>query len=376
MQIIFLLPDLPRSGAATRTVYLAEHLVEQGASVHVATFLRRVDAGMAARLERSGIGVLRLPTGSAVLQLRHLLRSGKDTIVHAAMPTAGLLGLCLARAYAHPMVYTYTNCLHIQRPFRRLSVLDILKARLERLMADHSEALHTVSHSVATQLRRSYPHATARTHAIVYPSTPPIGEDVVTGISCPGFADAYPKLLAVGRLLPHKRFGDAIKAITSVRLHWPRAMLVVLGAGPELGPLQCLVSELGLSDNVCLPGESRTPEAYFAWADLLLHPSLYEGYPRVAAEACATLLPVVSIDTPYGRELTRMSGRVQVARPCDSESLAKAILAALAQGSPSQVVDHPSDAGREIHSLYHQLLGRRRGSAHSDSDSSLTSPHP
>ncbi len=52
MRVIFLLPDLPRSGAATRTIHLAELLVELGISIEVATFLAHVDSGLEARLRR------------------------------------------------------------------------------------------------------------------------------------------------------------------------------------------------------------------------------------------------------------------------------------------------------------------------------------
>lgn len=314
MRVIFLLPDLPRSGAATRTVHLAEHLVELGVSVDVATFLARIDSGLEARLRGSGIGVLRLTTGAGVRRLRQILSGGTDTVIHAAMPTAGLVGLCLARAYAHPMVYSFTNCLHTQRPFRQRSLLDHLKAALERLLASHSDALHAVSQSLAAQVRRSYPQAAMRTYAIVHPVTPPIQDNGDATVNSQAVADAYPKLLAVGRLLPHKRLADTIRAMGSVRLHWPQAMFVVLGVGPELDHLQSLIDELGLGDNVCLQGECPNPKVYFAWADMLLHPSLYEGYPRVVAEAQAMLLPVVSIDSPYGREVAH-THRANPARP-------------------------------------------------------------
>jgi glycosyltransferase involved in cell wall biosynthesis len=87
-----------------------------------------------------------------------------------------------------------------------------------------------------------------------------------------------------------------------------------------------LTQRLGVDSNVKLTGQSRRLTDLFAWADVLVHPSLYEGYPRVGAEARSLAVPIVSVDSPYGRELVRSGRLVRLARPCDSQSLAAAII--------------------------------------------------
>ncbi len=357
MRVVFVLPDLPRSGAATRTVHLAERLVGYGDRVTVATFRSPVDGGLAKRLRRSGIDLIRLPGPRGVRRLHRLLDEGSDTVLHAAMPTAGLLGLCVARATRRPIVYTYTNCLHTQRPFRTISVRDRLKALLERVIASRSDALHAVSQAVADQLRHAYPQSADRVHAIPLSVTAPVSDDALA--ERPESGGAYPTLLCIGRLLPHKRVEDAIRAVASVRIGWPAAMLLVVGSGPESPRLRRLVSGLGLEANVRLVGESSRPGRFFAWANLLVHPSVCEGYPRVFAEARAHDLPVVAADTPHGREYAHAGGRVLLARPADSGSLAEAITAALtreASGRRTSDAHGSADVVRDFRALYRRVL--------------------
>jgi glycosyltransferase involved in cell wall biosynthesis len=325
MLVIFVLPDLPRSGAATRTVHLAEGLASSGISVVVAAF-GGADPDLAARLRTSGVDVLHLLPSA--WRLGRYIRSQPDIVLHAAMPTAGLAGWLLSRWYRLPMVYSYTNCLHSERPFRRRTLMDSLKACIERFIALRCDVLHAVSESVAEQLATSFPQAAERVQVFVHPPTPPIEsvEAGAGGIDLAEFAGAYPKLLAVGRLLPHKRFDDAVRAVAILRNRWPRAVLVIAGSGPEFAQLRALTQRLGVDSNVKLTGQSRRLTDLFAWADVLVHPSLYEGYPRVGAEARSLAVPIVSVDSPYGRELVRSGRLVRLARPCDSQSLAAAII--------------------------------------------------
>lgn len=356
MRIIFLLPDLPRSGAATRTVHLANVLIGRGASVDIAVFLRHVDQGLEAYLGQSGIRLLRLTSRPDRRRVRALL-SSHDTVVHAAMPMAGLIGLAIARLHRRPLVYSFTNCLHTQRPLREMSILDGLKAGLERFLADSADAVHAVSHSVGEQIIRSNATAASKMHPIVHRLTPPIDDDMSATAADQVFADAFPRLLVVGRLLPHKRVIDAIHAFATVRRHWPRAKLVVLGSGPLLADLRHLADTLQLGDAVVLPGVSSNLRAYMERADLLVHPSLYEGYPRVVVEAEALGLPVVSIDSPYGREAKGKYDRVILVRPFDSGALAKAVLATLARPIPPVRPSAADDVGKRLETLYHSLLG-------------------
>jgi glycosyltransferase involved in cell wall biosynthesis len=124
-----------------------------------------------------------------------------------------------------------------------------------------------------------------------------------------------------------------------------------------LADLRHVADRLHLGDAVVLLGESPNLRAYMEPADLLLHPSLYEGYPRVVVEAEALGLPVVTVDTPYGREAERKYRRIILVRPFDSGALAKAVLAALGGPMPPAPPYDADDVGKSFETLYHRLLG-------------------
>jgi glycosyltransferase involved in cell wall biosynthesis len=311
MRILFLLPDLPLSGTAIRTVQVVERLVAKGHQAAVMTLWPRADPRLAARLRSAN---------AKANPWRALMRAD---VIHAALPAAGVVAVCLAALFRRPLVYSYTNCLQSHRPFARRSPANVLRTAAERLLAARSDRLHAVSASVAAQVRAAFPRAASRTRATIEPALPPR----------PFRVDAppqQPRLLCAGRLVPHKRCEDVLRAAAFLREEWPLLELVILGDGPECERLRAMARELGLADNVHFAGAWPEAGAFFAWANLLVHPSLYEGFARVLAEAEAARVPVVTIDAPYGREYARRRGaEVFLARPLDPASLASAIAQAL-----------------------------------------------
>lgn len=81
------------------------------------------------------------------------------------------------------------------------------------------------------------------------------------------------------------------------------AQLMILGAGPEEGKLRALISDMGLNDQVVLPGFHSRPEAFYGSADLFVLSSDYEGFGNVIVEALATGTPVVSTNSPGPTEI-------------------------------------------------------------------------
>src|SRR5438105_1566195 len=143
-QIIFVLPDLTVAGAATRTTLLAECLAARGHSVLLAVATGHASA-LVQRLSLSGVISTRLLTPLGIRLVRHFAAHAPRLVVHAAVPTGGALGICLARALSCPLVYTYANCPHVARPVLQGSTVNWLKARLERFIAQHGDVLHAVS---------------------------------------------------------------------------------------------------------------------------------------------------------------------------------------------------------------------------------------
>ena len=135
-----------------------------------------------------------------------------------------------------------------------------------------------------------------------------------------------PRLLAVGRLQPQKGFDVLLKAFARVRAACPW-QLVLVGDGPERSPLEHLARTLGIEHAVQWIGPVSNPFPYYRWAELVIVPSRFEGFPNVALEAMSCARTVICSDCRTGpKELTE-NGHFGVLVPSDDvASLARAIL--------------------------------------------------
>jgi glycosyltransferase involved in cell wall biosynthesis len=111
--------------------------------------------------------------------------------------------------------------------------------------------------------------------------------------------DNVPTILGVGRLDSQKSFHILVEAFALLRKRFP-ARLVLLGEGVERARLERLASELGIGDDVLLPGFMENPFAAMRAASVFALSSMYEGFGNVIVEAMALGCPVVSTDCPSG----------------------------------------------------------------------------
>jgi glycosyltransferase involved in cell wall biosynthesis len=147
-----------------------------------------------------------------------------------------------------------------------------------------------------------------------------------------GLADA-PVLLSVGHLIERKGHHLCIAALPTVLEKYPRAVLLIVGEGPEGDRLRAQAQALGLADRVHFAGSRPNEELawWYSAADLLLLASSREGWANVLLEAMACGTPVVA---------TRIWGTPEVVADAavgvlvdrrDAGSLADAALALLRQ---------------------------------------------
>ena len=143
-----------------------------------------------------------------------------------------------------------------------------------------------------------------------------------------------PLLIAVGRLSAQKDYPNLIKAFAKVRTN--RAVrLIILGEGEDRQILEKLVDELGLSDDVSMPGFIENPYPYMIKASVYVLSSRWEGLPTVLIEALFCGIPIVSTDCPSGpREILKDGLFGQLVPVEDPEKLALAIQDALNGKTP------------------------------------------
>jgi glycosyltransferase involved in cell wall biosynthesis len=108
-------------------------------------------------------------------------------------------------------------------------------------------------------------------------------------------------LLLVHRLSPVRRtlwyLAPTLEALIKHSSHrqW---VLVVAGGGSELEAAKNLVHRVGVSRQVIFLGDvpNRDIPALYSVADIFVHPTFTEGFPRVLIEAMAAGLPIVTTD--------------------------------------------------------------------------------
>jgi glycosyltransferase involved in cell wall biosynthesis len=141
--------------------------------------------------------------------------------------------------------------------------------------------------------------------------------------------ETIPVLLGAGRLTRQKDFPTLIRAFAQLRQSRP-CRLIILGEGRLRGELQALASELGVAQDLALPGFTPNPYVYMRHANLFVLSSRWEGSPNVLTEAMALGTPVVSTDCPSGPNELLEQGRIAPLVPMgDWQRLAEAMAGVL-----------------------------------------------
>jgi glycosyltransferase involved in cell wall biosynthesis len=107
-------------------------------------------------------------------------------------------------------------------------------------------------------------------------------------------------ILGVGSLIPLKQFDQLIRLISRVAVFHPGVKAIICGEGPERKKLQELIHDYNLDGQVELSGELDHPAilSIMQHSKLLVHPSSYEGFSTVCAEALYAGAQVVSYCKP------------------------------------------------------------------------------
>ena len=145
--------------------------------------------------------------------------------------------------------------------------------------------------------------------------------------------EAPPVVLGVGRLTEQKDFATLMRAFAEVRKQ-REARLVLLGEGRLREELERLAQQLGIADDVRMPGFVPNPLRYMARAGVLVSSSEYEGLPGVLIQALAAGCPVVATDCRGGsREIVADGECGALVEIGDHLGMARAIAAELDQPS-------------------------------------------
>ncbi|WP_199442722.1 glycosyltransferase family 4 protein [Umezawaea beigongshangensis] len=120
-----------------------------------------------------------------------------------------------------------------------------------------------------------------------------------------------PLLVAVSRLVPHKRLEHAIDVVARLRERWPGLRLEIVGGGPWREVLERHARERGVADAVTVHGWTAEQDKHEILARAWVHlcPSVKEGWGIVIAEAAAHGVPTVAYRAAGGVAEAIVEGR-------------------------------------------------------------------
>ncbi|MEP3478318.1 MAG: glycosyltransferase [Fuerstiella sp.] len=110
------------------------------------------------------------------------------------------------------------------------------------------------------------------------------------------------RIVTAGRLTTQKGFDLLIDAVAEIQKERPAVelRLAILGEGVDRDNFQAKINHHDLQTQVVMPGFMENAVAWYHEADLLVLPSLFEGFPNVLMEAMSCGTSVLSSDCPFG----------------------------------------------------------------------------
>ncbi|MBF0454249.1 MAG: glycosyltransferase family 4 protein [Magnetococcales bacterium] len=310
--VLILLPMLLVGGTEVQTLNMVRVLIAAGYRVTVCCF-HEVDGGVVRQFEEAGSPVISMGLQRSkglglffyflklLFRLVAIIRREKPQIIHVQYVAPGLVPIVAARLAGVKVLLATVH--YPGRPHGwKAKMLLRGAARLCR-------AFFCVSQSVERSwfgdslLFNPASVPRSRRHFTLYNGVDMAGIDRAVQKSqtqppdiLNGAVDQYPLIGVVGRLSYEKGQGVLLQAMVQIVERFPDTHLVVVGDGRDRESLQQKSQALALGQHVTWLGRQNLEEVLTRLPsfDLLVVPSLFEGFGLAAVEAMACGTPVVA----------------------------------------------------------------------------------
>lgn len=230
--------------------------------------------------------------------IAHLARECVDVVtVQDPFETGFLTVLCLLGRNIPLHVQVHTDFL--APAFAQESLLNRVRVFLAGFVLRRAIRIRVVSDRIKKSIEERYRIEAPITVLPIYVDCARFRNAVADEALRAKFARFEKKLLVVSRLEREKNVELALRAFA--HSYSKSECLIIVGEGREHARLERIAHEFDLEGFVFFEG-ARDPAPYYKIADILLVPSLYEGYGLVIVEALAAGIPVLSTDVGVARE--------------------------------------------------------------------------
>lgn len=140
-----------------------------------------------------------------------------------------------------------------------------------------------------------------------------------------GISQDVPLIGSIGRIIWSKGLEYLIEATKEIFILYPQARLLIVGEGPFKNKLVLKCKKLGIINNVIFTGFINDIREILSSIDLLVFPSLSEGFPMVVLEAMAMGKPIVATRIDGITEQISDGKEGLLVPPKDPSALAEAV---------------------------------------------------
>lgn len=258
------------------------------------------------------------------IRLRELIRKIQADIVHTHVGHADLIGMLACTGLPVKLFCTKHNtwfkrnwkdyiifffyALFFNTIGRKCKVISISKAV--------SEHLRKVLHVPETNIRLIY-------NAIPDSTVAQDKMDLRRELSIA--PDAF-CVLFVGRLEIPKSIDTLLQAIPELTEKIPGLQVLLVGEGSLQKKLQQLATTLRITDVVRFEGQTPYTEKYYQAADIVVLPSIFEGFGIVIIEAFRASIPVVASNIEGPKELIQNESNGLLFEPKDHKALSAQVM--------------------------------------------------
>jgi glycosyltransferase involved in cell wall biosynthesis len=266
-----------------------------------------------------------------LFNLFRLIRGFRPDVVHGFLFWAYVLGTLAARLAGVPIVVTSRRIMEDFKATKsRYLFLDRVANRLTDVIVANSEAVRqdTIAREHLAYQKVGMVYNGIEVDRYLVPS-----DETIRHSS--GLVGREPLVGVIATLDPRKGHPFLLEAWATVAARYPSAIVLLIGDGPSRPELEAQAQSAGLGQSVRFLGTRHDIPDLLALLDLVVHPSLTEGFSNAILEAMAAGKPVVATAVGGNPEavVDRVTGLLVPAR--DSQALAQAML---------RLLEHPDEA--------------------------------